>query len=151
MAGSGHLVRRCCRTGPVDAWLDDGIISRNDLGEAQEILNSRYQNFTERMARYPFVKIYKEYTFNAVRHFNDNFFDLIYIDADHTYEGCKKDLNDWFSKVKPGGFFTGDDYRIASSPRMGVKFGVIEAVNEFSKSHNLDVYELPRYGWAIIK
>jgi len=135
----------------VDAWLDDGIASRNDSGYAQDTLDKQYQSFASRMADKPFVKIYREYTFKAVSHFPDEYFDLIYIDADHTYKGCLKDIEDWYPKVKKGKFLIGDDYREASAQRTGVKFGVIEAVNSFTQDNNLKVYELPRYGWAIIK
>ncbi|MFP3344628.1 class I SAM-dependent methyltransferase, partial [Halomonas sp. SIMBA_159] len=34
--------------------------------------------------------------------FRDNSIDLIYIDGDHTYEGVKKDIQAWISKVKLG-------------------------------------------------
>lgn len=135
----------------IDSWINDGTISRNDLGESQEILNKRYWNFTNQMAEKPFVRIYRGYTFEAVKLFPDEYFDLIYIDADHTYKGCLKDIKDWYPKVKRGKFLIGDDYRIASSPRIGVKFGVIKAVTQFAKANSLKVHELPRYGWAIIK
>lgn len=135
----------------VDAWFADPISSRNDLNFSQEDLNKQYLDFAFKMVDKPFVKIYREYTFKAVTHFPDEYFDFIYIDADHTYEGCLKDLTDWYSKVKRGGFFIGDDYRQIIVPETGIKFGVIEAVNEFTTKNNLNFYTLPRYGWAIIK
>jgi hypothetical protein len=46
------------------------------------------------------------------------------IDAGHTYEDVKKDIESWFYKVKPGGVLAGDDY-ILNFP------GVIEATNEY--------------------
>lgn len=136
----------------VDAWIDDGVSSRNDLGFPQEILDSQYKNFSKRMADKPFVKICRQYTFEAVKHFPDEYFDLIYIDADHTYEGCLRDIMDWFPKVKKGKFLTGDDYFINGMvPKTGVRFGVVEAVKEFVKDSNLKVYGMPLFGWAIIK
>ena len=30
-------------------------------------------------------------------------FDLLFIDGDHSYEGCKNDLENWFPKITPGG------------------------------------------------
>lgn len=135
----------------VDAWSDDGIISRHDSGYSQSILDQQYQDFVEKMADKPFVQIHREYSFDAAKHFPDEYFDLIYIDADHTYEACLKDIEDWYPKVKKGRIISGDDYRNALAPRTRVKFGVIKAVNTFAQAHNLTVYELPRYGWAIIK
>lgn len=102
------------------------------------------------MADKPFVKICREYSFDAVKHFKDNYFDFIYIDADHTYSACLKDIEDWYPKVKPGRFLLGDDYRVAKL-RTGVEYGVIQAVKDFSKKNNLNYFEMPRYGWGIIK
>ncbi len=36
--------------------------------------------------------------------------DLVMIDGDHTYAGCKKDVLDWLLKVRPGGILAGHDY-----------------------------------------
>jgi len=133
----------------VDAWIDDGVISRNDCGYSQERLNKMYNDVMEMIKDKPFVKIYREYTFDAASRFPDEYFDLIYIDADHTYEGCLEDIKVWYPKVKKGGFITGDDYSHYRAKYTGVKFGVIEAVNEFFKDNM--IYELPRCGWAVIK
>lgn len=135
----------------IDSWIDDGIISRNDGGFTQEILNQQYEEFTKNMSDKQFVKIYREYSFEAAKLFEENYFDLIYIDADHSFEGCLQDIENWYPKVRKGGFLLGDDYRIYEGRRKGVKFGVIEAVNEFAKKNNLKFFELPSYGWGIIK
>lgn len=134
----------------VDSWINDGIISRNDQNNSQENLDNQYENFKKAMADKPFVKIYHGYSFDVVKEFEDEFFDLVYIDADHTYEGCLRDIRDWYPKVKQGKFLLGDDYREMTRPT-GVKFGVIEAVNTFVKENNLEFYKVPEYGWGIIK
>jgi hypothetical protein len=59
----------------------------------------------------------------------DESLDWVYIDADHSYEGVKRDLDAYYSKVKPGGFIAGDDYG------QGDKWfghGVTRAVDEFA-------------------
>ena len=135
----------------VDSWIDDGVASRNDYPYSQIVLNKQYEDFVTSVQGKPFVKTYREYTFNAVRHFEDNFFDLIYIDADHSYEGCLRDIEDWYPKVKKGRFLLGDDYRKYEGKHAVIKFGVIEAVNEFVKKNNLHLFELRRHGWGLIK
>ena len=40
----------------------------------------------------------------------DRFFDIAYIDADHTYEDFNADLDAWIPKVRPGGIICGHDY-----------------------------------------
>lgn len=135
----------------VDAWKNDGVISRTDSGYPQKKLDQVYSTFKTKMTGKTFVQIYREYSFDAVKHFPDGYFDLIYIDADHTYEACLKDIGDWYTKVKKGRFLIGDDYVDAIAPQTGVRFEVIKAVNQFARTKNLQVYELPNAGWAIIK
>ena len=135
----------------VDSWINDGTISRNDGGYTQEELETQYQAFRERVKDKDFVKICREYSFDAAKKFEDNFFDLIYIDADHTFDACYKDIVDWYPKVKPGKFLTGDDYRVYKAKRTRVRFGVIEAVNKFATENKLDIILLPKHGWAIVK
>lgn len=48
--------------------------------------------------------------------------DLVYIDADHEYDGVKADITLWSRHVRPGGILCGHDY--------GVTDGVTRAVDE---------------------
>jgi FkbM family methyltransferase len=82
--------------------------------------------------------------------FPDEYFDFIYIDADHSYEGVVKDLNAWWPKIKKGGLFCGDDYiphdgdiwlTVGDKKEYAGKFGVRKAVNEFTEEKNLKLYE----------
>lgn len=41
--------------------------------------------------------------------FIDHSVDLIFIDADHTYDAVKKDITNWRPKLRKGGFLTGHD------------------------------------------
>jgi hypothetical protein len=54
----------------------------------------------------------------------DGSVDLVFIDADHSYEGVKADIEAWLPKVKVGGWIGGHDYK---SPRFP---GVERAVHE---------------------
>ena len=40
----------------------------------------------------------------------DGIADLVFIDADHTYEAVKQDIMLWKPKLKPGGLLSGHDY-----------------------------------------
>ncbi len=135
----------------VDMWINDGVVARNDCGYPQERLNSMHQCVLDMTKDKPFVNIMRMYTHDAVKFFPDEYFDLIYIDADHTYEGCKADIEAWYPKLRKGGFFTGDDYTRYRAKYTGVIFGVVEAVNEFGKKQGLPVYELSQHGWSMTK
>lgn len=133
----------------VDCWIDDGVASRNDGRFSQKVFDEQYEDFRKSVDGKPFVKIYRGYSFDAVKSFEDGYFDVVYIDADHSFESCLRDIEDWYPKVKKGRFLLGDDYRVSRYTR--TSFGVIQAVSEFTKKNNLKSFELPRYGWAIIK
>ncbi len=123
----------------VDGWANDGIVA-NDAKLSQDRLDEQFECFRAMMMNKPFVQIKRGHTDEIASDYEDNYFDLAYIDGDHSYEGCKKDLIAWYPKVKR--FFIGDDYN---------KPGVKKAVDEFAENNNLKVSELTRNGWAIIK
>ena len=60
---------------------------------------------------------------------DDDILDWIYVDGDHSYEGCLRDLNNALSKVKKGGMILGDDFGHVGARWQ--KPGVTKAVNEF--------------------
>lgn len=51
---------------------------------------------------------------------------LLYIDADHSYEGVTRDLNHWVCKVVTGGVVALHDYE---APEYGVKQAVLDYCN----------------------
>lgn len=53
--------------------------------------------------------IIRDYTFNAAKMIENFSLDFVFIDADHSYESVKKDIEDWDPKVKPGGIVFGHD------------------------------------------
>ncbi len=46
----------------------------------------------------------------AAREYGDRFFDLVFIDGDHSYDGVKRDTIAWLPKVADGGWIGGHDY-----------------------------------------
>jgi hypothetical protein len=142
----------------VDCWIDDGVLGRNDSCHNQQGLDIQYNKFKDSVADKPFVKIHRGYSFDVVKDFPDDYFDLIFIDADHTYPGISRDLVDWWPKVKKGGVFCGHDYTHRSvRARNGHKitFGVVEAVDEFVKKNNLNLFVSKPHDrnvvWGVIK
>lgn len=78
---------------------------------------------------------------DAVELFPDCYFDFIYIDALHDKESVMKDMSIWWPKVKPKGIMAGHDYCFRDKEKEKSKeFGVIEAVNEFVKRNNKNLF-----------
>jgi hypothetical protein len=69
---------------------------------------------------------------------DDNYLDMVYIDADHSYNSVFNDLKTSFKKVKNGGYICGHDY---------VKNTEAEkAVNDFCEVFNLEIKYLTKDG-----
>lgn len=58
--------------------------------------------------------------------------DIIYLDAEHTYEAVKADIAAWLPHLKPGGLMMGHDYILAFP-------GLIQAVNETFGMDNIQI------------
>lgn len=50
-----------------------------------------------------------------------DFFDFVYIDADHTFEGTIQQLEDWWDKLKLGGRLCGHDFKNCSEVQSAVR------------------------------
>lgn len=137
----------------IDIWAETGVISQNDDSLSVKVLNQHYQNMINLSKRDQRVEVIKDFSPGASSKFEDNFFDFVYIDADHTENAVYLDLKAWWEKVRFGGVLAGHDYVNVTLP-CGVKFGVIEALNRFTKENNLELHvdqEMPWRDWFIVK
>jgi len=117
----------------VDLW---GPMSPNIQGyffTDQETWDQRFNNLRQEFKDQN-VKFIRDMTYNLPNYCEDKLFDWVYIDGDHTYEGCMKDLQAVKNLVKDNGMILGHDYR--SSWRKEIDCGVVESVNSFVKVNN---------------
>lgn len=124
----------------VDAWQNfgDKYVDINNVSDREQL--SRYLKVVHRMKKFGNRATVLRGDCNAmVEHFMDNVFDFVYLDADHSYEFVKKNLNDWYPKVKVGGIFAGHDY-LDGKDLAGTVFGVKSAVDEFVEENNVKLY-----------
>lgn len=75
-----------------------------------------------------FVHVHREPSDEAGQQLADSYFDWIYIDDDHTYDGVLADLELCARIVRPGGFVAGDDYGLSGWWENAVQRAVDQAV-----------------------
>ena len=123
----------------VDSWEGEGRAYAVKQGETVASFSDekQQQNFSAAMRVTEFAAARREVcrmrSGPAAARFADRHFDFVFIDADHSYAGCKADIAAWASKVKPGGWLCGHDYDNPRHPEFGVK----QAVDEYCSSNGL--------------
>jgi hypothetical protein len=86
------------------------------------------------------INLYKGRSVEYLSKQEDNKYDIIYIDADHSYQAVKKDLIASYPKIKDKGFIMGHDYEINKKKCFfNHNFGTKRAVEEFCKEYNQEV------------
>ncbi len=69
---------------------------------------------------------------------------LVYIDADHSYEWVKRDIEAWWPLIPSGGILAGHDYG-------NENFGVKQAVDEFTIGKQLKLERNNGWVWWVVK
>ena len=135
----------------VDKWPHGGETPQHykDTGDFHSNLSKQKQEEYYRRCRaavqqYSGAIIVREWTYVAVENYSDEFFDMVFIDADHSYEGAKRDIELWLPKVKTGGYIGGHDYE---NDEEQFDFGVTKAVDEFIKENSLTLELDDNYTW----
>ena len=74
--------------------------------------------------------------------------DLLFVDGDHSYQGCSNDLANWYDNLAPNGHLLIHDCYAAHSPHGGLGgFDVQKAVVDFLSQHNeLQIVQSPFIG-----
>lgn len=80
-----------------------GNLTDSQWSKVRERATSLTQEYSPRILHAPSVA--------AASQVADGSLDLVYIDAEHTYEAVRDDIAAWRTKVKPGGWIGGHDYR----------------------------------------
>jgi len=135
----------------VDLWRHQDIESyqRDPSNVPNESQEQRYRGVQQRFAQEILqgqVVLHHCSTREAAASFTKHLFDWVYLDAMHTYEAVLGDLERYYELVKPDGFICGHDYA-NSEPARWMKFGVIEAVNDFVQRSGCSLLLLTDEPW----
>lgn len=149
----GMFSRELLASGPrrlymVDAWRQFPIEGYRDVANvpAYRQLECFAEAFNVVYAAGDRAVMLRDLSVNAAGIFADGFFDFVFIDANHTYEGVKADLNAWYPKVKTGGVFSGHDY-MNSEFNGDAEFGVKRAVDEFMSAQGISTFGVTKEPW----
>jgi hypothetical protein len=105
----------------VDVWGSD----RYHQGLFNEV-STKFKKRTESGG----VQIHRKLSTEASTEFPDEYFDMVYIDTDHSYRTTKEELLAYSTKMKRCGIIAGHDYSMGNWVK-SYRYGVIEAVHEF--------------------
>jgi hypothetical protein len=105
-----------------------------DLAD-QKVFDSYYERTKERLATFSNWELIRESSMEAVKKFEDESLDFVYIDANHEDPYITEDITEWSKKVKSGGIVSGHDYY--RNKRREGEFKVIEATNKYTKDNNI--------------
>lgn len=135
------LKRKPSKLHLIDPWKTQDVIKRCYNIE-QEKMDKIYKNVLDEFDNLSNVEIHREFSTNVS--LPTEYFDWVYIDADHSYDAVKKDLEFYYPLIKKGGYLCGDDYGLWEyKPKKGFGSdgagGPKPAVDEFVKSHNLEI------------
>ena len=73
---------------------------------------------------------------DSLKYVDDESVDIIFIDAEHSYDGVKMDIKNWIKKIKKNGIISGHDYGHPNFP--GVKKAVDESSDNFKLNINIE-------------
>ena len=100
----------------IDAW---------DFDDDLTVTENHYRGFIENMRDAKLtdhITVIRKKSVEASLGFKDGSVDLVFLDGDHSFDGCSADIVAWWPKLRKGGVMLGHDYCARLQ-------GVIDAVN----------------------
>lgn len=105
-------------------------------------LNSTMRKLKEeahsRLDKYPGYEFVEKFSMDAVKDFEDESLDFVYIDANHADPWVTEDVTEWAKKVRKGGIVSGHDYARVRS--IADRYDVVNAVNRYAKENGIQLY-----------
>lgn len=104
----------------IDPWIHSPTAIKRRITE--ERWDECYHKVCKLMHRFSKLHVLRMTSLEAVKLFPEKYFDLVFIDADHSYNAVLADIKAWEPLISDDGLLTGHDY--------GNKSGVKKAVDE---------------------
>ena len=117
----GKFARRVLDLNPprryhlIDPWLFQSEYPKRWYGgkraQSQEDMDRIYERIVNELGSRENVVVHRGFSEKVVEEFENEYFDWVYVDGNHSYDFVKRDFELYWEKLKPGGFMAGDDYR----------------------------------------
>jgi len=101
---------------------------------SQSVMEDLYWTALKRLSPYR-AEFIRKFSMHAVRDFNDNELDFVYIDGNHEFQHVVNDICEWTKKVRPGGIVAGHDY--IRRKNNGYLMHVIPAVHAYCDAYDI--------------
>jgi len=138
-----------CEIGCQLAGLSDLILHEFDNSNVYSIDIKNYNPSIIKLLNEKFenrFKFFLENSLDSYKNFNDNFFDIIYIDTDpHKYDQLKQEIDLWEPKVKNGGILSFHDYNHPNHPDVKI------VLDQYCELNELVLYKTDYYNVFFIK
>lgn len=135
----------------VDCW---EVVEGASDHYTQSNLDDAYEATRQKFAHDPNVILHKALSDEALGKMQQGYFDMAYIDADHTERACYRDLMLAEPLIKPDGFLCGHDYteypNTQDSAVERENYGVMKAVDRFcaERGWKLDYLTIEVHDWC---
>eukprot|EP00439_Symbiodinium_sp_Y106_P055861 s2154_g7.t2 len=104
----------------VDYYLVDPWHVPGKSQESNDVLQSYYENLEAWSSQEPAFQrngrkaahILRQSSEEAAGQLGTDYFDLVFIDAEHTFEAVRRDIQVWKRRVRPGGILAGHDFSL---------------------------------------
>lgn len=135
----------------VDTWKHyvDDVYALDPANHNQSTQDHFYGLVLERFVHHVVegqVRIHRLSSAVAAGLFGEATVDVLYLDANHTYEAVYADLVAWEPAIQPRGYIMMHDF-VNTPEARGMKFGVFEAAQKFMRDHKWKPVALSKEGW----
>ncbi len=135
----GKYCEKFCLAGinmyAIDPWKDSNLQRQ----QRQDYLYNYAKKVLEKTKK---CVVIRKSSMDAVKNFENESLDFVYIDADHSYNETYNDIHYWYKIVKKGGIISGHDYEYSGNENRALQAynatcQVKKAVDDFIKEMNI--------------
>lgn len=138
----GAFTEKFCQAGlkmfAIDPWMAYQGAGRTQQEQARQ--NFLFGHTTRTLAPYKDCEIIRSTSMDALKYFEDESLDFVYIDGDHSFKHIAADIEEWAKKVKKGGIVSGHDYFWFNPRQTRLVCQVGPVVDAYVKAFEIDSF-----------